>query len=444
MRPLILVSNRLPFVINVEENGNTTRSSSAGGLVTALTPLVIKSNGYWVGWAGKESLQSTEIPESEDPTSISHELKSSQIVRVFYNEETYKLFYNGMCNASLWPLLHSLPTNTIFRSDYWNAYMDVNNSFSNATLETLKKIKLDKLSAHQTNGVKLDNGNPSLLLNGEKNEDESTLVWIHDYHLLMMPMMLKNLIEETSIQCRIAFFLHIPFPSWDIFRLNPWANEILLGLLGCDLIAFHTNTYAMNFLECCRIILGSRIDKEEMLVEYGNKIIMIKALPIGIPYDWFEKMAKESPKSSLCFNKEKVILGVDRLDYTKGIIQRVHGYERFLEKYPEFKEKVVFLQIAVPSRTDIDEYKNLKDELEREVGRVSGRFGTSEWTPIKYIYKSLSQYELASYYRDSAVALITPVRDGMNLVAKEYVACQIDDPGVLIISPFTGKLDFFS
>jgi trehalose 6-phosphate synthase/phosphatase len=401
-----------------------------------------------VGWAGKESLQSAEIPESEDSTSISHELKSSQIVRVFYNDETYKLFYNGMCNASLWPLLHSLPTNTIFRSDYWNAYVDVNKSFSNATLETLKKT-------NQTNGVKLDNGNPILMLNGENNtlngnkngneshEDESALVWIHDYHLLMMPMMLKNLIEETSIQCRIAFFLHIPFPSWDIFRLNPWANEILLGLLGCDLIAFHTNTYAMNFLECCRIILGSRIDKEEMLVEYGNKIIMIKALPIGIPYDWFEKMAKEAPKSSLCFNKEKVILGVDRLDYTKGIIQRVHGYERFLEKYPEFKEKVVFLQIAVPSRTDIDEYKNLKDELEREVGRVSGRFGTSEWTPIKYIYKSLSQYELASYYRDSAVALITPVRDGMNLVAKEYVACQIDDPGVLIISPFTGILGSF-
>jgi len=441
MKNLIIVSNRLPFVIGQDENGNFKRVSSAGGLVTALTPLVIKSNGYWIGWAGKDSSQSLEIPESTDPTSISHELKSSQIVRVSYNEETYKLFYNGMCNASLWPLLHSLPTNTIFSSDYWNAYVDVNNSFSNATLETLKQINSDKLN----NLDQIKTNGESNNLNGNKNvNDESTLVWIHDYHLLMMPMMLKNLIEETTIQCRIAFFLHIPFPSWDIFRLNPWANEILLGLLGCDLIAFHTNTYAMNFLECCRIILGSRIDKEEMLVEYGNKIIMIKALPIGIPYDWFEKMAKESPKSSLCFNKEKVILGVDRLDYTKGIIQRVHGYERFLEKYPEYKEKVVFLQIAVPSRTDIDEYKNLKDELEREVGRVSGRFGTSEWTPIKYIYKSLSQYELTGYYRDSAVALITPVRDGMNLVAKEYVACQIDDPGVLIISPFTGNYSYFS
>ena len=164
----------------------------------------------------------------------------------------------------------------------------------------------------------------------------------------------------------------------------------------------------------------------------------MRALPIGINYDWFEQQARLAPKQ-LCFIKEKTILGVDRLDYTKGIIERVRGYERFLEKYPEYIEKVTLFQILMPSRKDSDEYKNLKDELEREVGRVSGRFGTSEWTPIKYIYKSFSQPELTGYYRDSAIALITPIRDGMNLVAKEYVACQIDDPGVLIISPFTGK-----
>lgn len=414
MRSLILVSNRLPFVVNTDENGKVTRINSAGGLVTALTPLVIKSNGFWIGWAGKELTESMPIPESDDETSIAHELKSSQIVPIFFTDETYSNYYNGMCNASLWPLLHSLPTHSNFCTANWNSYVEVNTKFSHACLETLKKI-------HQNN----------------KEETDNNLVWIHDYHLLMMPMMLKNLIEETGISCRIAFFLHIPFPSWDIFRLNPWDNEILLGLLGCDLIAFHTNTYAVNFLECCFHILGSRIDKKELIVEYGNKIIVVRALPIGIPYDWFEKQAKESPKQ-LSFIKEKIILGVDRLDYTKGIIERVHGYEKFLEKYPEYREKVVFLQIAVPSRTEVDEYKNLKEELERNIGRISGRFGTSDWTPIKYIYKSLSQYELTGYYRESAIALITPIRDGMNLVAKEYVACQIDDPGVLIISPFTG------
>jgi trehalose 6-phosphate synthase/phosphatase len=212
---------------------------------------------------------------------------------------------------------------------------------------------------------------------------------------------------------------------------------MLLGLLGCDIIAFHTYTYAINFLDCCFNILGTRIDKHELYIEYGNKTIQVKALPIGIHYNWFEEKAKSIPKQ-FSFVKEKVILSIDRLDYTKGIVHRVHGYERFLEKYPEYREKVVLIQIIVPSRSDLEEYKNLKDELEREVGRISGRFCTSDWMPIKYIYKSISQHELTGIYRDSAIALITPIRDGMNLAAKEYVACQVDDPGVLIISPFTG------
>lgn len=410
MRSIVVASNRLPFVISIDENGNAKRCDSAGGLVTALAPMVIKSNGFWIGWAGSNFTESMTLPESDDSTSISYGLKSSQIVPIMVSDETFKAYYNGMCNASLWPLMHSLPTLAVFKSEQWNAYLEVNQNFANAALEAIKKFK--------------------------DLNDKNNLVWVHDYQLMMMPMMLKNLIDENSINCKIAFFLHIPFPSWDIFRLNPWANELLLGLLGCDLIAFHTNTYAINFLECCYHILGSRIDKQEMLVEYGNKTIVVRALPLGIPYDWFEQMSKESPKP---FNfKELVILGVDRLDYTKGIIQRMLGYERFLEKYPECREKVVFIQVAVPSRTDVDDYKNLKDELEREIGRISGRFATAEWTPIKYICKNISQFELAGYYRDARIALVTAIRDGMNLVAKEYVACQIADPGVLVISPFTG------
>ena len=213
-KPLIVVANRLPFYISYDENGNPARNSSPGGLVTALAPSVISSNGYWIGWAGQEYKECMPIPESSDATSIAHGLKSSQVVPIFYSDDTFQNFYNGMCNASLWPLMHSLSSYSIFKSEFWNAYIEVNKSFSNATFETLKRL----------------------------DTTTTPLVWIHDYHLLMMPMMLKNLLDEAStISPKIAFFLHIPFPSWDIFRLIPWANELLLGLLGCDLIAFHTN-----------------------------------------------------------------------------------------------------------------------------------------------------------------------------------------------------------
>ncbi|CAF0988702.1 unnamed protein product [Brachionus calyciflorus] len=313
LRSLVVASNRLPFVISLDEEGNPIRTNSAGGLVTALAPLVIETEGFWVGWAGNEFTKDMQLPSSNDPTAIAHKIKASQIIPIFYTQDIYKCFYNGMCNASLWPLIHSLPTIAVFKSEHWNAYLEVNEKFATSAFEAVKKFK--------------------------DLNDKNNLVWVHDYHLMVMPMMLKNLIDEANITCKIAFFLHTPFPSWDIFRLNPWANEMLLGLLGCDLIAFHTNTYAQNFIECCYHILGSRIDKTEMLVEYGNKTIIIRALPLGIPYDWFEQKAKVSPKP---FNfKETVILGVDRLDYTKGIIHRARGYERFLEKYPECREKVV-------------------------------------------------------------------------------------------------------
>ena len=198
MKSLIIVSNRLPFIVSNNEDGTSNRVNSAGGLVTALTPLVINSNGFWIGWAGKELCETMSIPESDDATSIAHNLKSSQIVPIYFEEETYKNYYNGMCNASLWPLLHSLPTHTIFSSSYWSSYVEVNTTFSNACLETLKKISSkssETIDVHKNN-----------------------LVWIHDYHLLMLPMMLKNKIDDAGISCRIAFFLHVPFPSWDIFR----------------------------------------------------------------------------------------------------------------------------------------------------------------------------------------------------------------------------------
>jgi trehalose 6-phosphate synthase/phosphatase len=237
MKSLIIISNRLPFVVGKNDKGQAIRLNSGEGFENALAPLVVKSNGYWIGGAGKEcnnnnnqdnGFNSSTIPESDDPTSISHELKSSQIVPVVCDNETYRNFYNGMCCESLWPLMHSLPSIAGFNIDYWTAYVEVNEQYATLALETLITIG-----------------------NTRKTSAKGHIVWIHDYHLQALPMMLKNLVEAAQILCKIAFFMHIPFPSWDIFRLNPWAKEMLLGLLGCDIIAFHTYTYAINFLDCC-------------------------------------------------------------------------------------------------------------------------------------------------------------------------------------------------
>lgn len=231
--------------------------------------------------------------------------------------------------------------------------------------------------------------------------------------------------------------MHIPFPPWDIVKIFPWADTIIQGILNCDLVGFHINDYCLNFLDCCQRGLGSRVDRRSMLAEFGGRTVRVRELPIGIPYHSFESMAQSAEKESLT-NKIQIILGVDRLDYTKGLPNRLLAYEKLLELYPEHLEKVMLLQIAVPSRTDVKEYQDLKEEMDKLVGMINGRFSTPHWSPIRYIYGCIAQKELAGFYRDADVALVTPLRDGMNLVAKEFVACRVDEPGVLILSPFAG------
>lgn len=208
--------------------------------------------------------------------------------------------------------------------------------------------------------------------------------------------------------------------------------------MGCDLVGFHVEDYCLNFLDCCQRGLGSRVDRRAMLAEHGGRTVRIRPLPIGIPYSRFEMMANEAPEASIGQSNLQVILGVDRLDYTKGLTHRLVAFERLLEEYPEFIEKVMLLQVAVPSRTDVKEYQDLKEEMDKLVGMINGRFSTCAWSPIRYIYGCISQQELAGFYRDADVALVTPMRDGMNLVAKEFVACRVKKPGVLILSPFAG------
>nr|CAD7403123.1 unnamed protein product [Timema cristinae] len=316
-----------------------------------------------------------------------------------------------------------MPDRANFSSETWRAYVKVNQSFAEKTMEALIRLNKDTTvedSSSQTS-----------------NSTQCPLVWIHDYHLTLAANWVRQSAEDANIKYKLGFFLHIPFPPWDIFRLIPWSDDILQGMLGCDVVGFHIDDYCVNFVDCCQRRLGCRVDRKNLLVEHGGRTVRVRALPIGIPFKRFVTLAENAPK--VVTTNQKIILGVDRLDYTKGLVHRLKAFELLLERYPEHLEKVTLLQIAVPSRTDVKEYQDLKEELDQMVGKINGRFTTPNWSPIRYIYGCVGQDQLAAFYRDAAVCLVTPLRDGMNLVAKEFVACQINQPpGVLIVSPFAG------
>ncbi|XP_049825388.1 uncharacterized protein LOC109594568 isoform X3 [Aethina tumida] len=411
---MIVVSNRLPFVLQRTKDGNLIRKSSAGGLVTAVAPVVVNGGGLWVGWPGIHLEDPKEpIPES-DPSDITPTagLKSDKVVAVRIDPVMFDSYYNGCCNATFWPLFHSMPDRATFINEHWQNYVKANQEFAQCTMTALRSLP--------------------------KNPSAPPLIWIHDYHLMLAANWIRQTAEDENIPCKLGFFLHIPFPPWDICRLFPWSDEILQGMLACDMVGFHITDYCLNFVDCCQRNLGCRVDRKNLLVEHGGRAVRVRPLPIGIPYDRFVELAEKAP-NVLGPSNQKIILGVDRLDYTKGLVNRLRAFEKLFEKHPEHIGKVSLLQIAVPSRTDVKEYQDLKEEMDQLVGRINGRFTTPSWSPIRYIYGCVGQNELAAFYRDSAVGLVTPLRDGMNLVAKEFVACQINvPPGVLIVSPFAG------
>ncbi|XP_037075423.1 alpha,alpha-trehalose-phosphate synthase [UDP-forming]-like [Pollicipes pollicipes] len=418
---MIVVSNRLPFILREAEDGTLHRKQCAGGLVTAVAPVVVESGGLWVGWPGIH-LEDPDVaipesdPEDKSPTAG---LKSKQVLTVNFDEDVFDSYYNGCCNGTFWPLFHSMPDRAIFKAEHWADYKTANRLFAEKTIEALEQMYAEKGDELQL-------------------DDEAPLVWIHDYHLMIAANTIRQVAEEKNLRCKLGFFLHIPCPSWDIMRLFPWDDEILQGMLGCDMVGFHIEDYCFNFIDCCQRRLGCRVDRSNMLVEHGGRTVRVRALPIGIPYDRFKTLAASAPQEIA--DSQQIILGVDRLDYTKGLVNRIRAFERLLEKHPEYINKVTFLQVAVPSRTDVKVYQELKEEIDMLIGQVNGRFTTPMWSPIRYIYGCISHEQLAGFYRDAAVALVTPLRDGMNLVAKEFVACQNEeDPGVLILSPFAGS-----
>jgi trehalose 6-phosphate synthase/phosphatase len=387
---LICASNRLPVTVRRPRRGPVEVERSSGGLVTALDPALRALGGRWLGWLGAPG----EAPDLDQSYALEAvELSSSEVRR----------YYHGYSNSTLWPLFHTLPERVRLEPRNWATYDAVNRRFAERIARQL----------------------------GRRD-----LVWLHDYHLLRTALHLRELRPDA----RIALFVHVPFPPYDVYRVLPQNRDLLRGLLACDLIGFHVPGYVWNFLDCVERLLGERVDRDAERIEHGARTVQVGAFPLGIDYASFEKRAREAPLSE-GERGERIVLGVDRLDYTKGIPERLLAFERLLERYHEHHRRVVFVQLAVPSRNQVTDYRNLKRQIDELVGRINGRFGDARWTPIHYLYRSLRPERLAALYRDADVALVTPLRDGMNLVAKEFVACQVAEPGVLVLSRMAGAAE---
>lgn len=407
MSKLIIASNRLPIKIDKKEE-DLTITTSAGGLATGLKSYHKSNNSIWIGWPGL-------IPESEqEKETITSLLKKEQCLPVFPDEELFANYYEGFSNATLWPLFHYFTELTEYNETYWEAYCKVNEMFAEAIIE---------------------------------NAQENDTVWVHDYQLLLLP----NILREKRPDLIIGFFLHIPFPSYELIRILPWREEITEGLLGADLIGFHTYDYARHFISTVKRLLGYDVDFTQIKLE--NRQVFVDVFPMGIDYKKFENLAMEIQSKPiqqrskehqdidrflLRMPERQLILSIDRLDYTKGIPQRIKAFKYFLEHHPEYKEKVSLIMLTVPSRTDVDHYQKLKNEIDVLVGNINGQYGTLNWNPVIYFYRSLPFDNLIELYSSADVALLTPLRDGMNLVAKEYIASKVNHKGVLILSEMAG------
>jgi trehalose 6-phosphate synthase/phosphatase len=391
---LVVVSNRLPVSVQTRR-GQSKLVRAPGGLVAALDPVLREQGGTWVGWPGGPLAPDAELER------VGREF-GYRVVPVPLSQTELRRFYLGFANGTLWPLLHSFPTRMELEQAHWDTYEDVNRRFAAAASDAAA------------------------------GDD---LIWIHDYQL----MRAASHVRRGRPDARIVFFLHVPFPSYDLFRILPWDRQLLRGLLACDLVGFHCPGYAANFLDCAERLLGARVDRDAGKIEHGERTVTIGSFPLGIDCDRYAKWASAAPAREP--SGERIVLGVDRLDYTKGLPEKIHAFARLLELHPEHRERVVLLQIAEPSRDQVPEYQRLKRQVDELVGQVNGRFATSSWTPIRYLHRSIPPEELAGICRDAEVALVTPLRDGMNLVAKEYVICQVGEPGVLVLSRLAGAAE---
>lgn len=406
---LVLVSNAEPFAHH--RNGDEiVMEKLAGGLTSALDPLMREFGGVWIAWGRADA--DFEVLDSEGKVRVPDE-DGYELRRLKLSEDEVDGFYLGFSNEILWPLCHSLLGRTTL-DDYrsseknWKVYRDVNRKYAEAVLEEL---------------------------------EEGDLIWIHDYHLLLVPKMIR----ENRPEADIAFFWHIPWPSWEIFGTLPWRGEVMEGLLASDFIGFHTSAIKDNFLSCAKM-LGKSVEIGNSIVETRQLETKVSSIPLGIDCGWFnslskkEKFRREAEELREKISAKKIIVGVDRLDYTKGIPERLRAFELFLEENPEFQGEVTLVQRVPPSRSSVEEYQSILNRMNRIIGEINGRFEKPRWSPIKSFHRFLpSQEQLIPYYLAADVGLVTPLADGMNLVSKEYLACTED--GVLILSEFAGAAE---
>jgi trehalose 6-phosphate synthase/phosphatase len=401
-RRLLVVSNRLPLTLRKAEDGHWTTERSSGGLASAMNPILRDNGGDWIGWAGS----SGEEDQEERNSVLQEWAQKDQCFAVELPAEIAKGFYEGYSNQTLWPVFHNFPSQLKFDAKDWQAYIEANRIFCRAVVDRYK---------------------------------QGDLVWVHDYQLMLLPQMLRAELPDAAI----GFFLHIPFPSSEIFPILPRREELLQGLLGADLVAFQTHGHLQQFRAALLRVLGLESKIAEVAV--GGRPIRLEAHPIGIaPEQYTDLLSHDETTAQLHadwaarYRGRRVLLAVDRLDYTKGIPERLRAFAHLLRSSSELREKVVLIQVAVPTREGIETYQDLRTEVNQLVGEINGKLGTPDWTPVVYINRSIERAELVALYKLADVCWVGSLRDGMNLVAKEYVACKAEGDGVLVLSEFAG------
>ena len=404
---LLIISNRLPVVLNKEKDGRWSQVPGSGGLVTALAPVLRNRGGLWIGWPGTSEASGKEL---ERVLAGATQHSGFTLKPVSLTSEEIEKYYLGFANKSIWPLFHDLLSQCKFDPSYWFTYQKVNHKFAQVIKEHLT------------------------------GED---YIWVHDYHLMNVARELRGLDVKESI----GFFLHIPFPPLDIFLKLPWRFQILRSLLKYDLIGFQTLRDRRNFMQCARTLikdLSVQGKGQVITLRFGNRYVRVGAFPISIDFKEFARLAstKEVADGAWYIHEQlpnvQIILGVDRLDYTKGILERLEAFRNVLLRHPELEENVVFVQVVVPSRRKIAEYLELQIEIERLVSEINGQFTRTGWVPIHYIFRTMDRSDLLAYYRTAEIAIVTPLKDGMNLIAKEYCASSLEENCVLILSEFAG------
>jgi trehalose 6-phosphate synthase len=396
---LVIVANRLPVDRVVNPDGSTSWRPSPGGLVTAIEPVMRANDGAWIGWAGGNDTD--REPFVEDGLSL---------IPVALTDTEIEEFYEGFSNGTLWPLYHDVVAKPEFHREWWDSYVKVNRRFAEKAAESAA---------------------------------ENATVWVHDYQMQLVPSMLR----EMRPDLRIGFFLHIPFPPAELFQQLPWRRQLLEGLLGADVVGFQRPGAAQNFVRLVRQRVGHKTHRDMVYLPDGRSV-HAGAFPISIDAAGLEELARSEPVQQRAKeireqlgNPEHLLLGVDRLDYTKGIHARLRGYSELLADEQLSVEDAVFVQVATPSRERVEQYRRLRDDIDRLVGRINGDLGRIGRPAISYLHTSYPREEMAALYQAADIMVVTPLRDGMNLVAKEYVACRYNNDGALVLSEFAGAAD---